>query len=343
MKIILALLIFSIIILFHEFGHFLLAKLNKITVVEFSLGMGPRLFSFDAGGTTYSIKLLPFGGSCMMLGEDEEDEGEGTFASKSVWARMSVIVAGPLFNFILAFIMSLFIVGSIGYDAPVILGVSDGLPAQEAGIQEGDRIVSLNGKKIHFYREFLNYADFHYGSALTFGLERDGEYLEVYVEPAMTENGYKYGIAGTTSYRTKTSVLGTVKYSFFEVCYWIDTTISSLKMIFTGGVKLDDMSGAVGVVSYIGDTYEESKSDGAFYVWLNMLNVAILISANLGVMNLLPIPALDGGRLFFLIIEAIRRKKINQELEARIHMAGLTLLLLLMVVIMVNDIKKIIL
>lgn len=116
MKIIIALLVFSVIIIFHELGHFLLAKRAGVTVTEFSLGMGPRLLSFQAGGTRYSWRLLPFGGSCMMLGEDEGDEGEGTFGSKSVWARMSIIVAGPLFNFLLAFLMALFIVGSIGYD-----------------------------------------------------------------------------------------------------------------------------------------------------------------------------------------------------------------------------------
>ena len=137
MSIIIALLIFSLIVLFHEFGHFLLAKKNGITVVEFSLGMGPRLLSFDKGGTKYSWKLLPFGGSCMMLGEDEGTMEPGAFAAASVWARISVIAAGPVFNFILAFVLSLFIIGSIGYDKPVILQVSDGYPAAEAGLKEG--------------------------------------------------------------------------------------------------------------------------------------------------------------------------------------------------------------
>ena len=144
MSIVIALLVFSVIILFHEFGHFLLAKLNKITVVEFSLGMGPRLLSFEAGGTRYSWKLLPFGGSCMMLGEDGEEEEEGSFGSKSVWARMSVIAAGPIFNFLLAFIMALFIVGNLGYDVPVLLNVTEGMPAADAGLQAGDRIVKMN-------------------------------------------------------------------------------------------------------------------------------------------------------------------------------------------------------
>lgn len=343
MSIVIALLVFSVIILFHEFGHFLLAKLNKITVVEFSLGMGPRLLSFEAGGTRYSWKLLPFGGSCMMLGEDGEEEEEGSFGSKSVWARMSVIAAGPIFNFLLAFIMALFIVGNLGYDVPVLLNVTEGMPAAVAGLQAGDRIVKMNGKRIHLYREVQNYSMFHQGETVIFQYERDGELHEATVTPELTNGSYKYGIGGNINYRQKTNVLETLEYSAYEVYYWIDTTVSSLGLLFKGGVQLDDMSGPVGVVDAIGTTYQESRDEGAFYVWMNLLNIAILLSANLGVMNLLPIPALDGGRLIFLIVEAIRRRRVEPELEAKIHFAGLMLLMLLMVVVMFNDVKKLIL
>ncbi|MEF2594973.1 MAG: RIP metalloprotease RseP [Lachnospiraceae bacterium] len=343
MSIVIALLVFSVIILFHEFGHFLLAKLNKITVVEFSLGMGPRLLSFEAGGTRYSWKLLPFGGSCMMLGEDGEEEEEGSFGSKSVWARMSVIAAGPIFNFLLAFIMALFIVGNLGYDVPVLLNVTEGMPAADAGLQAGDRIVKMNGKRIHLYREVQNYSMFHQGETVIFQYERDGELHEATVTPELTNGSYKYGIGGNINYRQKTNVLETLEYSAYEVYYWIDTTVSSLGLLFKGGVQLDDMSGPVGVVDAIGTTYQESRDEGAFYVWMNLLNIAILLSANLGVMNLLPIPALDGGRLIFLIVEAIRRRRVEPELEAKIHFAGLMLLMLLMVVVMFNDVKKLIL
>lgn len=343
MSIVIALLVFSVIILFHEFGHFLLAKLNKITVVEFSLGMGPRLLSFEAGGTRYSWKLLPFGGSCMMLGEDGEEEEEGSFGSKSVWARMSVIAAGPIFNFLLAFIMALFIVGNLGYDVPVLLNVTEGMPAANAGLQAGDRIVKMNGKRIHLYREVQNYSMFHQGETVIFQYERDGELHEATVTPELTNGSYKYGIGGNINYRQKTNVLETLEYSAYEVYYWIDTTVSSLGLLFEGGVQLDDMSGPVGVVDAIGTTYQESRDEGAFYVWMNLLNIAILLSANLGVMNLLPIPALDGGRLIFLIVEAIRRRRVEPELEAKIHFAGLMLLMLLMVVVMFNDVKKLIL
>ena len=341
MSIVIALLVFSVIILFHEFGHFLLAKLNKITVVEFSLGMGPRLLSFEAGGTRYSWKLLPFGGSCMMLGEDGEEEEEGSFGSKSVWARMSVIAAGPIFNFLLAFIMALFIVGNLGYDVPVLLNVTEGMPAADAGLQAGDRIVKMNGKRIYLYREVQNYSMFHQGETVVFQYERDGELHEATVAPELMNGSYKYGIGGNINYRQKTNVLETLEYSAYEVYYWIDTTVSSLGLLFKGGVQLDDMSGPVGVVDAIGTTYQESRDEGAFYVWMNLLNIAILLSANLGVMNLLPIPALDGGRLIFLIVEAIRRKRVEPELEAKIHFAGLMLLMLLMVVVMFNDVRKI--
>lgn len=347
MKIILALLIFSLIVIVHELGHFLLAKFNGITVTEFSLGMGPRILSTVKGGTRYSWKLLPFGGSCMMLGEDMEDTGEGSFGSKSVWARISVIAAGPVFNFILAYVLAIFIIGSIGFDQPVVLQVTEGYAAQEAGIQAGDIITEMNGKKIHVYREISTYSMFHQedlkkGTPVEVKYLHDGELRTASLIPKDNGSGrYILGIAGNSNYRVKANSLEVLKYSAYEVKYWIDTTFSSLQMLFQGNVTLNDVSGPVGVVDMIGDTYEASKEDGAFYVWLNMVNMAILLTANLGVMNLLPVPALDGGRLVFLLVEAVRRKRVDPETEGKIHFAGLMLLMLLMVVVMFNDVKKI--
>ena len=341
MSIILALIIFSLIILIHELGHFLLAKRGGVTVEEFSLGMGPRLISTVKGGTRYSLKLLPFGGSCMMLGEDEATTEEGSFASKSVWTRISVIAAGPIFNFILAFVLSVIIIGSIGVDKPVILAVSEVFPAAEAGIQKGDTILKMNGTKIRLSREVTNYVTFHQGEDVTFVYEHEGEERTVTLSPEQNEGGrYIFGLSTVSSYREKVGAWETLKYSAYEVKYWIQTTISSLKMLFTGQVGINDMSGPVGVVTIIGDTYKESAADGGFYIWLNMLNISILLTANLGVMNLLPLPALDGGRLVFLIIEAIRRKRIDPEKEGMVHFVGLMLLMVLMIVVMFNDIRK---
>lgn len=341
MKYIIAILIFSLIILFHELGHFLLAKRNGIRVNEFSLGLGPTLVGFTRGETKYSIKLLPFGGACMMEGEDEDSSDEASFQKKSVWARISVVAAGPIFNFIMAFVFAFILILCVGFDKPVINDVIEGHPAQKAGIEAGDTIVSMNGKRIHFYREVSLYTFFHPGETIDIVYQRDGERMEATVNPVFDEEQGKYliGFYGT-GVREKGNVLEALKYSAFELKYWINTTFDSLKMLVTGRVSFNDMQGPVGIVKTIGDTYDESKSDGGFWVFVNMLNIAILLSANLGVMNLLPIPALDGGRLVFLVIEAIRRKRINPEKEGMVHFVGLMLLLVLMVVVMFNDVRQ---
>ncbi len=341
MKFIIAILIFSLIILFHELGHFLLAKKNGIKVNEFCLGLGPTLFGVQKGETFYSVKLLPFGGACMMEGEDGESENEGSFGSKSVWARMSVVVAGPLFNFILAYALAFILISCIGVDVPVLTGVTDGYPAQEEGMQEGDVIVKINQKPIHFYREVSMYTYFNPKESLDVTYERDGERFHAHIEPKLDEASgrYKIGIVANGE-RERQSVWSNVKNGFYELKYWIWTSLQSLKMLVTGKVSVNELSGPVGIVKSIGDTYDASKQDGMFYVFLNMLNFSILLTANLGVMNLLPLPALDGGRLVFLIIEAIRRKKINPEKEGMVHFVGIMILMGLMVLVMFNDIRK---
>ncbi len=341
MKIVVAIIIFSLIIIFHELGHFSVAKANGICVLEFSLGLGPTIFGVTKGETKYSLKLLPFGGACMMLGEDESSEDERAFGNKSVWARMAVVFAGPFFNFILALVLSMVIIGCVGYDAPVIAGVSEGFPAEEAGMQAGDKITKLGNETIHIYREITMYSLTHSEqSTVDVTYERDGQKHTVTLTTKQGEDGrYMLGIIGSGG-RVRANAWEVVKYSVFEVKYWIVTTIKSLKMMVTGRVSMNDVSGPVGIVNTIGDTYEQSKTDGWYYVFLNMMNISILLTANLGVMNLLPIPALDGGRLVFLIIEAIRGKKVDQEKEGFVHMIGLFILLALMVLIMANDIRK---
>ncbi len=429
MTIIIALLIFSLIIVIHELGHFLLAKRNGIAVTEFSVGMGPRIASFEKNHTRYSLKILPLGGSCMMLGEDEDSDDEKAFNSKPVWARISVIAAGPIFNFILAFVLSLLIVGVVGYDPAIVTGVTAGGPAAEAGIQAGDRIVEIGGSSIAVGREVDDYFRFHPMSAASLEIvyERDGEEYTVILQPEVVEqymlgisymadqtpavieiaedqteyplyqaglrtgdvitaingtpiasgsemseyfqanpltaqavdityerNGEEETVSVTPKFyqsyysagfsynlaRQRTDVLGTIRYSAVEVGYWIEYTVKSLGMLFTGGVSLDDMAGPVGIVDMIGTTYEASRSDGALYVVLNMAYLTILLSANLGVVNLLPIPALDGGRLVFLFLEALRGKPIAREKEGFIHMIGLIALMALMVVVFFNDIFR---
>lgn len=342
MGIIIAILIFSFIVLFHEAGHFLAAKLNGIEVEEFALGMGPLLFSREYKGTRYCIRALPIGGACMM-GEDEEATGEeGNFHSKSVWARISVIAAGPVFNFILAFVMSVILVTLAGYDRPVVEVVNDGYPAAEAGIEPGDKIVKMGNKKINIFREISTYNQFHQGDTVDVTYVRDGQEHTVTLQPRYNEEMDYYLLGITRGPNEKAGVLTSLQYGAYEVKYWICTTVSSLKMLVTGQVGLDQMSGPVGIVDVVDDTYNASKDYGLPTIVANMLNISILLSANLGVMNLLPIPALDGGRLVFLAVEAIRRKKIPPEKEGYVHFIGFALLMALMVFVLVNDIRRII-
>lgn len=353
-----------------------MARACGVFVIEFSLGMGPRILSHVSGrsGTRYSWKLLPFGGSCMMKGEDETslqaEEGGGklpeegsqstegritpaekgtrrdSFSDKKVWQRMLIIAAGPVFNFFLAFLFALFLIGAVGYDPPVALKVSEGFPAKEAGVKPGDTIRRLGSSGIEVYRDISDYVLFHQklmasGKKLRIDWVHEGEKKSSFILPKQAEDGrYLIGIVGTSNYRTRGNVFQVIRYSAVEVGYWIRTTIGSLGMIFRGQVTADDVSGPVGVVKAIGNTVEETKSDGVFYVWLNLLQISILLTANLGVMNLLPFPALDGGRLLLLVIEAARRKKMDPKIEAAINYAGFMILMGLMVFVMMNDTRK---
>jgi regulator of sigma E protease len=343
-SILIAFLIFSIVVLFHELGHFLLAKRAKIRVNEFCFGLGPTLWGIKRGETLYSIKLFPFGGACMMEGEDEDSKDEGAFGSKSVWARISVVFAGPFFNFILAFIFAFVLLSFMGYDRPVLTGVIEGYAAEEAGLAEGDEIVKMNSFSVHFASEITAYSLFHSGEDVTVTYMRDGEkYTATLVPKYDEETGrYLYGLQTTSQNRVKGNVLTNLKNSIYEVRYWIYYTFQSLKMLVTQKLSVNDLSGPVGIVKSIGDVYEESVTEsGLFYAIMNMLNWMIMLSANLGVMNLLPLPALDGGRLVFLIVEVIRGKRVDPDKEGFVHLVGIVLLFALMIVVMFNDIRKI--
>lgn len=369
MNIFIALLMFSVIVIVHELGHFLLARLNGVEVTEFSLGMGPRLVTFVktdagmrikflvsnkvfetsegwAGKTKYSVKLLPFGGSCIMLGEDDVVDAENAFCKKNVYQRMSIVFAGPFFNFVLAFILAIVINVMAGFDKPVVVSVDENMPMAAAGVQAGDEITEINGTNIVIDREIGSYFMFNPMQAdeeYEITLMRDGKEYTVNVKPQQVTDEdvttYRLGF-GYGSPRQKGTALEVLKYSVYEVKYWIVTTVKSLGMLVTGGVSKDDISGPVGIVSTVGDLVDESSEYGATSVLLTLIYFSILLSANLGVMNLLPIPALDGGRLFFQIIEVIRRKPISPEKEGIVTMIGFILLMALMVFVMFNDIQK---
>ena len=343
MKIVIAIIIFSIIILFHELGHFLLAKANGIRVNEFCLGLGPTIFGIQRGETKYSLKLLPFGGACMMEGEDEESTDDRAFGKKSVWARISVVAAGPFFNFIMAYICAVIVLCNTGYTLPVVEEVSAGYPAEAAGMQAGDKIIKINNSRIHFYKEISTYIQFNQGESIKITYERDGERYETELSPQYDEElgYYRYGIIGSQE-TYKGNFLENLKYSAYEVKYSVKIVLYSLRALVTGQVSANDIAGPVGIISMIGDGYEESVSVGYFIAFLQMIYTTLSLSANLGVMNLLPLPALDGGRLLFLIIEAIRGKRVDPGKEGMVHFIGMMLLFALMIVVLFNDIRKLV-
>ena len=339
-KIILAILIFSVIVIIHELGHFLLAKRNGICVEEFAVGIGPTLFGIQKGETKYCVKCLPFGGCCMMLGEDGDSADPRAFGSKSARARFEVIFAGPFFNFILAFVLAIFVIGMSSPDPAVIGKVETDGGAYEAGLQEGDRIVKLNGSRIYLFREISLYNFMNQKNPeVEVTYERDGQRNTVLVTRRKSEGSYALGVV-----RKECPVpgpLGILKYSLLEVRYQIKSTFISLGYLFSGKASVTDLTGPVGIVNMIGKTNESSIVYGIKKATVSMMNFAILLSANLGVMNLLPLPALDGGRLVFILLEMIRRKKIPPDKEGMVHFAGMVVLLAFMVFIMANDIRMI--
>ena len=208
-------------------------------------------------------------------------------------------------------------------------------------MQAGDRIVRMNGKKINLWREVTYYNMFHAGEKVELVYERGGEKHEVTLVPKQDEDGnYLLGVTSPGEYK-RANVLTALQYGVYEVKFWICTTIESLKMLITGSVGVDQLSGPVGIVNVVDDTYQQSKSYGVVVVLMRMLNIGILLSANLGVMNLLPLPALDGGRLVFLILEAIRGKRVAPDKEGMVHFVGMILLFALMIFVLFNDLNRI--
>ena len=344
------------IILFHEFGHYLLARLNGVAVVEFSVGFGPRILSWVSRktGIRYSLKLLPLGGSCAMLGEFGEDEDEKeeipdvkgvSFFDRGPLAKMAVIAAGPVFNFILAFVFSLVILSWAGIDPAVIAGTSEGTPAEAAGLREGDVITKLDGRTIHLSREISMYLMSAGQDPVQVEYRRYDETSSSWtaehtvIQPEFKDGRYYLGVILQGHRDAPESLVQVLQYSVYEVRYWILTVIDSLKMIVGGKVTTNDIAGPVRIVTIIDQTVEENTQYGFVTVVMNLLNLMVMFSANLGVMNLLPFPALDGGRLVFLLWELVTGHPVSQRIEGAVNMTGMALLMTFMVFVVWNDLR----
>lgn len=455
-------IIFTVIVVSHEFGHYLIGRLNGIGVEEFTIGMGPAIFKKKGKHTTFAIRLFPIGGACIFKGmgmsdesddetfeelnsrleelsgrlaqfddtldadmsDDELAEAEITqaeiaeeikkieaeikavkkeikekaeeavndievyedgyvmpikasevrekykgeieaaeavmdsdadmevdgvvvatddykaiaFNEAPVWARISTVAAGPIFNVILAFLFSIFLCWFCGSDRAELVDVMDGYPAQAAGLQAGDVITRIDNQKIYLWREISVCSMLNYGETFEIEYERDGQRHVTTITPQFDEetNRYYIGFIGG-NIPVECKDLSVFKYSLIEVRYWLITTYRSLLFMFSGHASVNDLSGPVGIATVIDDTIEETSQYGVFTVILNLVNITVLLSVNLGVFNVLPFPALDGGRLVLLFIEAVTGKKVPADKEGLFHFIGFVLLMILMVVVLFND------
>ena len=326
-----SIIIFLLVILIHEFGHFIVAKMNGVSVLEFSIGMGPKLFQRESNGTLYSLRVLPVGGYCQLEGEDEENDSPNSLNNQSPLVRLKVILAGAIMNFILAFIL-LILLMSVSRVSTEVSGVIKDSPAYSSGIQTGDQIVSINGENVSDGEELLKSIKESQGD-LNIGVIRDSQSKNIKVTPRLENNIRKIGVNFQEEYNIKNfSIVKGFKKGLITFLNLTGMLYKFLGMLITGQLGLGGVSGPVGVVKEIGNAAKTGIA--------NLIFLLAYININLGVFNLLPIPALDGGRAIFILIEMIFGKKISQEKEGYIHMVGLILLLALIAIVTIKDVIK---
>ena len=338
-----ALLFFGVIIMIHECGHFACAKLFKVKVNEFSLGMGPALFKKRKGDTLYAVRLFPIGGYVAMEGEDDASEDERAFNKKPVWQKMIIVVAGALMNLILGFILMVLLL-TTSTDLIGTNTIKEFYPdavSSQYGLQAGDRFVEIDGHHVWSELDLSFLMSRSQDGVFDFVVERDGEKVTLNDVHFATEqqNGitliqYDFIIIGE-----QPGFLNIVKNAFTQSASIVRMVWLSVFDLVTGRYGMSELAGPVGTVDIIADVTAQAVSSGSL---TNLLTIMAFITINVGVANLLPLPALDGGRFLFLAIEAVRRKPVNPKYEGYVHAAGLALLLLLMVVVTYNDIARIV-
>ncbi|CAH2213985.1 RIP metalloprotease RseP [Tepidibacter aestuarii] len=330
MNIIISLIVFGILVLFHEFGHFIVAKKAGVKVHEFAIGMGPKIYAYKGYETEYSIRLLPIGGYVRMEGEDEESTDPRSFNNKTIFQKISIVFAGPLMNFILAILLFTLMFMNKGVPGTIIENTIDNLPAQQVGIKQGDKILKINDTSIKNWDDIRKTISASTTDTIKIQVQRDDNVLNYNITPKY-ENGKKMiGIEP----RYEKNIVSSFKYSVEQTFSILGQMIDFLGKAITGNVSKDEVAGPVGIINVVGQAADAGI--------INVIFLAAVISINLGLFNLLPIPALDGGRIVFLLIELIRGKKMDPEREGSIHFIGFVALMLLMVFTIYNDVSRII-
>lgn len=334
-----AIFIFAVLIFVHEFGHFIVAKLTKVKVNEFALGMGPKLFSKQFGETVYSVRLFPIGGFCAMEGEDGESSSDRAFSKKKPLPRLAVLVAGAFMNILLGFVLLCFVSSQQeAYVAPVVQKVATGGAAEIAGLKVNDEILSVNGRRVHISEDLMWELSNNPNKdqRLDLKVKNSGETRTVSVLPTIENGKGTYGLLLKTE---ENSVGASLKNAFYRTGFYSRVVVDSFVNLVRGKLSVSDVSGPVGIVSEIGSAVEETRETG-WEGFINLLHLTILLTINLGVFNLLPVPALDGGRILFVLIELIRRKPIPVEKEAIVHFIGFALLIILSILIAFQDVFR---
>lgn len=330
------LLVFGILVFIHEFGHFITARLCGVSVKEFAIGMGPTLFSWHSKkhGTKYGLRLLPIGGFVSMLGEDEESSEQGAFCNQSIWKRMAIVLAGPLMNLLLGFVLMTVLVFSQGALASTTIAKFDEKAISQQKLEVGDEILKVDGTRVHTGDEMV-YEIMNKGyEPIDILVIRNGEKLLIEdVEfPSMAESGAVFGNYDFIPYAEQRTLPNLLKHAFFRSVSNVKMVYDSLGGMLTGRFGMDAVSGPVGVAEVVGDAAKNGMQ--------SLLFIVTVLSVNLGVFNLIPFPALDGGRFLFLIIEGIRKKPINRNVEASINFIGIMILFAFMIFITVKDVFK---
>ena len=342
--VIIAILIFGILVIVHELGHFSVAKLCGIRVEEFSVGLGPALFSKQKGETKYSLRCIPFGGFCAMTGEDGESDDPRAFVNAKVWQKLLVLIAGAFMNFLLGFIIMLCIYADAqGFIAPKIDAFMEGCPYETAdGLQAGDRFLKIDGKVVYTSSDISDLLDTDTVHDIIVKRGNEKITLNRYHIERIEYDGYEDKMYGFTLGIDEGTFLNKIKYSGAMCCEFVRWVFDGLRQLISGGASMNDLSGPVGIVDMMAETgaSAETTADALYSIFY----IAAFIAVDLAFMNMLPIPALDGGRVFLLIvtwiIETVTRRKLNPKYEAYIHGAGMVLLLALMAVVLFNDVWK---
>ena len=340
--VILALVVFGLLVMIHELGHFLVARAFGVGIHEFSIGMGPKLFSKKGKKheTVYSLRALPIGGYVSMEGEDEESDRPDAFGNKKVWQRILIVIAGPMMNILLGFLLMLIVVvttihpttGNISLASNQIASFQEGATSPSYGLQQYDTVTHVNGTRVHTGDELV-YEIMHEGHRpvdLTVTRGEETLVLEDVIFPGKSVEGVAFGSYDFLVYAEQVSVGTVLKHTYFRSVSMVKMILDSLGDLFTGRFGLNAVSGPIGVTEELGNAAAKG-----FNVFLRLV---VLITVNLGVFNLLPIPALDGGRLLFLLIELVLRRPVNKNVEGYIHFAGIMILFGIMILVACKDI-----